>query len=323
MERFAVKLSIWTTGIAIAGLLGCSHQATKPTQTAHKSGRADTPLPGHQTGSAERLAGVWDLVQERSVNDGDQRIDRHELQLTQHGGTLHAVWTRSATWVSQNGHPFACNGRPRYRLSSRTILREASNAEFKVIAAQNQDLPCGSLGLKDNSCTVNANGSELQLSCGATSWRMNKRSDAALPLAIAAARGNELTGVWTWHHRSLDRDGDIKIESESWQLVQSGNKVRGFYTREVLVQSGDGRRFRCNDQLQYRNIARFQVEGDSAGGAFRLKEIAYETTPNACESGHRLLDQYLGMLESRGGALRLRWNKGSQRLSRRGSLSSL
>lgn len=276
-----------------------------------------------QTATTPRLAGVWDLVQERSVNKGDKRIDRHELQLTESGGSLHAVWTRSATWVSQNGQPYACNGRPRYRLSSRTILRETDSTQFAVIATQNQDLPCGSLSMKKSACSLRANGENLELACGKATWRMNKRSDAPLPLAIAAAQGNKLTGVWTWHHRSLDRDGDIKIESESWQLVQSGNRVRGFYTREVLVQSGDGRRFRCNDQLQYRNVARFQVEGNSAGGAFRLKEIAYETKPNACESGHRLLDQYLGMLESRGGFLRLRWNKGSQRLSRRGRLSSL
>ena len=54
--------------------------------------------------------------------DGDQFVDRHELHLHASGAQLQGVWTRSRTWISQDGRPFRCNNRIRYAVREQHLL---------------------------------------------------------------------------------------------------------------------------------------------------------------------------------------------------------
>jgi hypothetical protein len=146
---------------------------------------------------------------------------------------------------------------------------------------------------------------------------LTQRLDAPVPVDLVVREPGSVTGLWTWHQRSVDNDGDTKIEEEIWQLRQLQNGIEGFYDRTVWVRSGDGRRFQCNNHLEYASHARFRVRGDVRGQRLRIRELGYQTEPNTCESGHRSLDAYEGWIRPDGKTIELSWGHGAQLLYRR------
>ena len=138
-----------------------------------------------------------------------------------------------------------------------------------------------------------------------------------IPLAFALGRAGSVTGVWTWHHRSGDSQGDMKTEDETWHLLQNGDRVDGFYDRRVTVRSGDGRRFVCNNEYGYETFARFKVRGRIKGARVHIREVEFNAKAGACETSKRLLDEYQGIVALDGSMIHLSWGKGSQLLYRR------
>ena len=114
------------------------------------------------------LAGAWDLVERRFDAEGDERIDRHELQLEQHDGRLAGVWHRSVRWASWNGQPFLCNGRLAYeeRLASR-VSGTASDREgrFRAVLEKRSGGPCTLGEVRSLRCELARDGARLVVVC--------------------------------------------------------------------------------------------------------------------------------------------------------------
>jgi hypothetical protein len=303
-------------GLLLAGIAPCitGCGATRSAGTRYAS------LSAAGATAKSPLTGVWDLVQRSRDAEGDERIERHEFHAAPGPqGGVYGVWNSSLTWVSADGRPFLCNNESSYRLQQRTLLRSSgeNGGFFETLAHTDEPGPCGVHPKATEACAARVQGSHLVLSCADRRLILSRRLDEPLPLAVALGDSKRVTGVWTWHHRSRDPDGDAKIENETWQLVQQGTRVRGYYLREVVVQSGDGRRFRCNGGHEYRNLAQFWVEGEVRGTELHLKETNYATLPGACETGQRTLDKYRGIVERGRSTIRLQFGRGSQFLYRR------
>ena len=268
-------------------------------------------------------AGVWGLVARSTDAEGDARVDRHELHLMRDGNKLAGFWSRSTSYDSTDGRAFACNGKTHYESESRGAL----SGDFYVGGAQvhrSAILParrhypnCPKAAAPPAQCELRIEQQQLIASCDGQRFVFQRRLDPPVPVQLVARGIGALTGVWTWHHRSHDRQGDLKIEDEEWHLFQRNARVEGYYDRQVRVRSSDGRRFLCNNGLAYTSVARFRVRGVITAGYLHLREVGFKAKPGQCEPGRRSLDKYRGTLSQDGATLHLHWAAGMQRLRRR------
>jgi hypothetical protein len=276
--------------------------------------------------TSSRLQGVWDRVQETVDPDGDRRIERLEWHLHDRGGWLHGFVHRSLTWRSGDSVPFRCTGHLQATRSWRSVVEgplgpSGRTAELRWVSSTQDASSCGagdSVPAIGERCRLSLlSGARLRADCGAGELELGRRLELPVSLDLAIHGREVVTGIWTWHHRSIDAEGDTKVEAETWRLEQRGSGVRGHYERLVVVRSGDGRRFQCNNALQYTNESRFEIVGKVEGRRLRIRELSFRARPNRCETGTRTLDEYEGELATDGRVIRLSWGRGAQLLYRR------
>lgn len=313
-RALALYLSLLLPTIAT---MGCGHP---PAPMNPRAAVGPTLAPESLAGS-QQIGGSWDLVEARQEGE-DRLVDQHELQLRWLGNDVVGVWDRSRSWLAAPGRAFVETNSQQCLLRRRHLLRGRIRADGGFSLAPVRSLAharstCAAPLPLPQDCVARRRDTLLELRCARQLLLFSRRSEPATPLALAMAPPGEVTGIWTWHHRSVDGEGDLKIEHETWHLIQRGSQVEGFYDRTVRMRSRDGRPFRCNDELGYRNSARFRVRGLIAGREVYLKEISYSTAPSDCETGQRRLDRYIGVLEAGSGRIQLRWRSGAQFLRRR------
>jgi hypothetical protein len=281
--------------------------------------RLPSAVSGPQ-GDAE-AQGVWDVEMRQTDADGDERVEQQEWQVRRRGDAFDGFWDRALTWISGDGRSFACSGRPRYTQWSRHLFsgqRVGGEVRLRITSTVRETSPCSGPDLAPRACVLRRRGARLEALCdGGPPLTLAHRLAPPVPLELVRRAPGSITGVWTWHQRSTDREGDAKLEEEVWQLQQRSGVVEGFYVRTVWVRSGDGRRFQCNNQLQYSSKARFRVRGEIEGNRLRIRELGYTTLPDRCEDGRRTLDAYDGWIQTGGKVIELSWGKGAQLLYRR------
>src|SRR5262249_4820438 len=70
------------------------------------------------------------------------------------------------------------------------------------------------------------------------------------PAANGLAASEPLAGTWRWELRSIDAEGDERLEQEVWHLSETADGLKGFYDRTVRRTRGDGL-FSCNGQDRF------------------------------------------------------------------------
>lgn len=127
-----------------------------------------------------------------------------------------------------------------------------------------------------------------------------------------------VSGVWEWILKSVDAEGDERVESEEWRLIEDDGVIKGHYERRVKRVRGDGL-FSCNNESSYETTTRYEIEGHRMGEVVTLTETAYKAAHSKCDNGLRRLDTYQGSIVgagSGGGELVLSWGSGNQVLRR-------
>jgi hypothetical protein len=270
--------------------------------------------------ATQRVDGAWDLVERRGLSrPHGSSVEIHELHLRWLDGALVGTWDLERRLTAAPGQVYRATGSARCSERRRLLLtgrpgRQGVRLE-RIHPFDHQPRCHTDRGLP-RGCVLRREGRRLALRCDGEVLTFTRRRQEPLPLMLALAGPGGLTGIWTWHHRSVDPEGDLKIEHETWHLFQNGRQVEGFYDRVVRIRSRDGRPFSCNEALGYANAARFRVRGLVVGGEVYLKEISYTTATSDCETGRRRLDRYIGKL-GKGGRIQLRWPSGAQLLHRR------
>src|SRR5262249_9467755 len=66
-------------------------------------------------------------------------------------------------------------------------------------------------------------------------------------------------GTWIWELRSIDAEGDERLEREEWHILENAEGLAGYYDRTVARVRGDGSNFSCNGQPRYETVTRYNV----------------------------------------------------------------
>jgi hypothetical protein len=121
-------------------------------------------------------------------------------------------------------------------------------------------------------------------------------------------------GVWEWDLRSIDAEGDERLEREEWHLNETTDGIRGYYDRTVRRMRVGGT-FPCNGEGKYETTTRYTITGQRFGDKLTLTEVDYKATPSRCDNALRRLDTYQGQVADPD-ALVLSWGPGNQLLRR-------
>lgn len=287
-----------------------------------KAATATPTTAAEEKASAAAVQGTWDWIFRSTTQQGDSRIEQEEWQLVPAGrsgpgGTpLRGDYLRQVLTLSSDQRPFRCNGRlgfltqARVRLEGHVrgttlTLREVSREATNERAAE----PCASGEPPLTTYEGQLSGDTLRLLFrdGAVQHLVRRSPGRTVPaLATEAeisgarpgtwpAHPGGLTGTWQWQHRSEAADGEVVLESEVWQLRESGPEITGSYERTQTRSRRDGT-FRCNGRSEIRTVTRFTVRGLRTGDRLSLSELGSEATRGPCDTGQRRLDQYQGAL---------------------------
>jgi hypothetical protein len=124
-----------------------------------------------------------------------------------------------------------------------------------------------------------------------------------------------VSGTWEWELRSIDAEGDERLEREEWHIEEGSEGIRGYYDRTVRRVRGEGMH-ECNKKDRYETSTRYTVVGQRFGEHVTLTEIDYKSEKSPCDNALRRLDSYRGAV-SDADSLVLSWGQGSQLLRRK------
>lgn len=306
MKRLRAFRGLFTLIYVVSGLIflvNCKHSTHTSFQEIKSRLHRYSDISSTHTG----LSGSWDAYDEDLKNKIAQKIS-HELHLTWDKGDLIGIWLSYTTsnTASKRSSSFAHRHRVERKVLIGKISKRAPHVTTYIINKKNQ---------RDDTCMLRSQKDTLNMICNSKSYIFQRKSENT-PIAYILDR-KKFGGIWTWYHRSIDKDGDLKIEFEKWHLYQAGKILKGFYQRRVRVFSADGRIFECSEEPFYENQTEYQLLGLFEGKEIYLKEIGFRIDRGQCETGKRRLDRYVGQISRSGEQLTLRWPKGKQELRRR------
>lgn len=337
-RSLALGLFVGLSGAAVlAG--GCAH----PRVTAKAS---TAPRPP----AAERIilpdaSGVWDWSFFSRDEQGDERFEREEWHIVQRNGRIEGYYDRVVDMRSIDERLFRCNQKLSFTKFTRVRVAgrvEGNRVQIREVAFDAKPGPCddGSRNLVEYRGVIA--GGNLALRWGdAGGQTLVRRIDTGrMPLAessgmverggtpgagdgatrqatdIEAQLAAALDGTWEWELRSIDAEGDERVEREEWHLTETSDGIRGYYDRTVKRVRGDTTPFQCNGKERFETATRYTVVGQRAGDRLMITEIDYKSEKTPCDNALRRLDTYQGKI-SDPNTLILSWGPGNQLLRRR------
>ena len=294
--------------------------------------RSRATTPTLQAAAGTNASGVWDWVYRSTDDQGDMRVEQEEWHLLQNGSRIEGWYDRAVTLMSTDERLFRCNQKLGFTKLTRVRVAgklEGDHVQIREVGFDAKPGPCddGARNLVEYQGVLR--GSTLALRWGPEAGQtLVKRDSPQQPLAATLGENFEpetrqaalqatlpVEGAWEWELRSIDADGDERLEREEWHLAEGPDGIHGYYDRTVKRVRGDGV-YTCNNQDRFETATRYTVVGQRFGERLTLTEVDYKAQPTGCDNALRRLDSYQGHLAD-GDSLVLSWGPGNQLLRRK------
>jgi hypothetical protein len=298
--------------------------------------RARSTVPKVAVAAPSDAAGVWDWMYRSTDDQGDMRVEQEEWHLRQNGPNIEGWYDRAVTLMSTDERLFRCNQKLGFTKLTRVRVAgklQGEKVQLREVGFDAKPGPCddGARNLVEYQGTLR--GSTLALRWGPEAGQtLVKRTpdisgqqqnlaqtmgESFEPQTRQAAMESSVPvdGSWEWELRSIDADGDERLEREEWHLAEGPDGIHGYYDRTVKRVRGDGV-YTCNNQDRFETATRYTVVGQRFGEKLSLTEVDYKAQSTGCDNALRRLDSYQGHLAD-GDSLVLSWGPGNQLLRRK------
>ncbi|MGE3454385.1 MAG: hypothetical protein AB7O24_04655 [Kofleriaceae bacterium] len=268
--------------------------------------------PGRQLGLAE-LVGGWGWVL-RATEAGTTRVEREQWRFLPDPISHRMVgrYVRTVEVTSDDRVPFRCNQRPWYR--QRAVFELAAEATASGFTIRETDYhaepsPCDHGFRRPASYTAELAGARLHLRWAdgdQTLWRTDD-DPASLP-EPPWPDPPVLEGAWRWDATSYDDDGNLRDESEWWQLTRrTDTRFDATYRRRVTVRSPDGTPIACANATSWSFDDAYVLDGQREEEHWHFYERAVDPGDHPClrATPDRALDE--ATAEQLGDHLVLEW----------------
>ena len=270
--------------------------------TAPPTGPATTRLapPPARLYSLVDLVGGWRWVF-RADEAGTSRVEAEQWRFRPVVGDVSRLagrYVREVEVRATDRVPFQCNQRPLYRQRAVFDVEVAVAAHgFAVheVGYRAEASPCdhGFRHVGDYAAELGGDRLALRWPGGEqTLWQTDDKL-AELPEAPWPAQPSPY-GPWRWDATSYDESGNIRDESEWWELTRrSETIVDATYRRRVTVRSGDGKPLACANGPSYSFDDAYVLSGQREEEHWRFVELAVSPGDHPCLAAtpRRTLDE--------------------------------
>ncbi len=321
-------LALASVAATVAGSVGCAGVTPRARDAATAQARATDP------GGVD-ASGTWDWMFRSTDDQGDMRVEQEEWHLAQKGGRIDGYYDRAVTMMSVDERLFRCNQRLGFTKTTRVRIAgqiEGDRIVLREVGFEAKPGPCDD-GARNLVAYIGVlHGATLALRWGPEAGQtLVRRSDGGhSPLQPSESGGGDVRqasmqsseptapvgGTWEWELRSIDAEGDERMEREEWHLAENAEGVSGYYDRTVARVRGDGGNFVCNGLPRYETTTRYNVSGQRFGDKVTLSETDYKAMRSPCDNALRRLDTYQGHVAD-SDSLILSWGPGNQLLRRK------
>jgi len=320
-------LALASVAVTVAGAAGCAATAPHARVARAASARAADP-------NGPDASGTWDWMFRSTDDQGDMRVEQEEWHLSQKGVHIDGYYDRAVTMMSVDERLFRCNQRLGFTKTTRVRVAgqiEGDRIVLREVGFEAKPGPCDD-GARNLVAYIGVlRGATLALRWGPEAGQtLVRRTDGGhTPLAPAEMGGDvrqasmqtndaagPVGGTWVWELRSIDAEGDERLEREEWHLNETADGLAGYYDRTVARVRGDGTNFVCNGQPRYETTTRYNVSGQRFGDKLTLTETDYKASRSPCDNALRRLDTYQGHVAD-ADSLILSWGPGNQLLRRK------
>ena len=258
--------------------------ACQPARSTPATTRA-APSPLDTFGLRD-LVGDWRWLY-KTDEAGTARIEQEQWRFVPIDGDpdhLAGRYVRDVDVTSTDRIPFECNQRTRYR--QRAAFDVIVDRDFTIHEKSyvTEPSPCdhGFRHVGDYKVQIGSSRIVLAFDGGEqTLWRVADRTE---PLADPPwPKDYDLAGTWRWQNTSIDDDGNLRDETEWWELVHRTDAVLdGTYRRRVTVRSSDGKPLPCAGAAQWTFDDAYVVEAERDEEHWHVHETAADPGDHAC-----------------------------------------
>lgn len=207
-------------------------------------------------------------------------------------------YVRTVEVRSTDRVPFQCNQRLYYRQRAiYDVVAEARGPDFVVreTAYRTEPSPCdhGFRHMSEYKLEPHGNRLLLRWERGTqTLWQI----DAATPELPEPpwTETPEPTGPWRWQASSYDDDGNVRDESEWWEITRrTDTRLDATYRRRVTVRSPDGAPIACANAPSWTFDDAYVLSGQEEEEHWHFYELAVEPGDHPClrPTPRRALDE--------------------------------
>jgi hypothetical protein len=226
-------------------------------------------------------------------------------------GQLVGRYVRTVEVRSTDRFVFGCNQRPWYRqraVFDVTAETDGDHFVIKETGYRTEPSPCDHGFRHAGEYAANLVGGRLVLRFdGGTQglWQVDGKVD---PLPDPPWSPAVITGPWRWNMSSQDESGNIRDESEWWEITKrTDTRLDATYRRRVTVRTPDGSPIACANGPSWTFDDAYVLEGQKEEEHWRFVEVAVDPGDHAClrATPHRNLDE--ATAEQLGDYLVLEW----------------
>ncbi|HEX3482817.1 MAG TPA: hypothetical protein VHT91_47740 [Kofleriaceae bacterium] len=272
------------------------------------------PAPPPRIHLLNDLVGGWRWLL-HTAEDGTTRVESETWRLWPTLGVptqLTGRYLREVEVRADDRVPFACNQRPWYRqrtVYDVTVQTAPSGFTVRETGYRTEPSPCDHGFRHLESYAGDADGERFTLHWDGgdqTLWQVDSEV-AELP-AVAWPPGPEITGPWRWDATSYDDAGNLRDESEWWEITRRNDRELDLsYRRRVTVRSPDGADIACAGGPAWSFDDAYLLDGEREDEHWHFHERAYSPGEHPCLAAYprRSLDE--ATAEQLGDFLVLEW----------------
>jgi hypothetical protein len=293
-----------------------------------------SPPPVRQL-DAVKLAGDWRWIL-RTDEAGTSRIETEDWHLAPSPSAplqLVGRYVRTVEVRSLDRVPFRCNERPWYRQRavydvSVALGSGANRFDIAETGYATEPSPCDHGFRHVGAYSATLTGDRLALAWDGGTQTLWKTSSEQRPLPPQPWPAQfELAGPWRWDATSYDADGNLRDESEWWELTRRSNTsvetsgsagsrstaaggaevIDATYRRRVTTRSPDGSPIACAGAPSWAFDDVYVLQGEREEAHWHFHELAVEPGDHPClrATPKRILDE--ATAEQIGNFLVLEW----------------
>lgn len=263
------------------------------------------------------LVGGWGWVY--TTDDGaTSRLEQEQWRFREIPGDLTHLagrYVREVTVTSTDRTPFGCNQRTQYRqraVFDVTLAYDPNANTFAIheTGYRTEPSPCDHGFRHPGDYTGEAHGGRMTLTFpGGTQTLL--QVDASTTTALPEPpwpQTFDLAGPWRWANTSYDADGNLRDETEWWEITaRTPTTVDATYRRRVTTRSIDGKPIPCAHGTTWSFDDVYVLSGNKEEEHWHVTELAADPGDHAClkATPRRTLDE--ATLEQLGDYLVVEW----------------